>query len=127
MDGRRMPIRINLSFHAEEKMKAKEYADRYKANPTDLELVRIARDMILEIKTLMEQRHAKYDSALFPIIDEINDKWRAFVRISDQGFLEDGFKNYLGHELPEVCQAWLDYKKQPYRFFARGRVNSRTN
>ena len=101
-------------------MKAKDYAERYKSDPTDAELVSVALDMLAEIKTMVTARHAKYDSALYPIINEINDKWHVFVRLSGiSEIYHDGFENILRLKIPEVHQAWILWKKSPYAVYRR--------
>ena len=78
-------------------MKAKEYHARYKANPTEDELINIAADMITETKQLAEQRRIKEDRALVAIIREQEDKWKAFVRLNPG--INPGFFKLALHRL----------------------------
>jgi hypothetical protein len=94
-------------------MKAKEYAAQYKANPTNEELARIAVAMFVESKTLIEQRHISTYSGLFAILDEIDNKWRCFVRLTDDLSLKsDGFKDLLKFEMSFAYYPWMDYRNR---------------
>jgi hypothetical protein len=90
-------------------MKAKEYAERYRTakSPND-ELVEIARDFILEIKTIAEQRKAKKDMAIVKIVREQEQKWEAFCRhVNDPNVRTDGFMRLFKAQLPELAAAVL--------------------
>ena len=91
-------------------MKAKEYAERYKANPTDKELMRVAFDLLMETKELAEQRHVSTNAGLFGVIDEIANKWRAFVRlVNDPNLRTDGFELLIKQRFPWVYDPWKAY------------------
>jgi UPF0288 family protein (methanogenesis marker protein 3) len=72
-------------------MKAKEMAEIYKKKPTVDTLARLAHDMVMESKTIAEQRHIKSDSALNSILRELDDKWRAFTKLCPE-VNPNGFK-----------------------------------
>jgi len=88
-------------------MKASEYAERYKANPTDKALVEVAMDMLIESKKFIEQRNAKTDAAVYAILDELNSKYRAFVRlVGDETILLDGFERFVALKMEFVVDGW---------------------
>ena len=84
-------------------MKAKEYYERYKKNPTKEEVESILIDMLIEIKEIAEKRRVQRKSALFAVVKEIEDKWKAFVRLTkDNRIRTDGFRNVLKKLMPEI-------------------------
>ncbi len=77
-------------------MKAKQYVEQYKYNPTVETLQKIAFDMIIETKDIMGKRHAKTDEAMISVIKETILKWKAFVNlVGDKGIREDGLKDLI--------------------------------
>lgn len=78
-------------------MKAKELADQYKRGRMTLQ--EVCHNMIVETKTLAENRGVKTDAGLAAIIREMDDKWRAFARKVD-GTNPDGFKLALHAVVP---------------------------
>jgi len=88
-------------------MKAKEYAERYlSAEDKRTELVKIAREFILEIRTIAEQRKAKKDMALVAIVKEQEQKWKAFCkRVNDPAIYEDGFMKLFEAQCPGLFSA----------------------
>ena len=87
-------------------MKAKEYANKYKENPSDEVLGKIAIDMLVEIKTISELRHAKSGEALISILNEMINKWRAFALlvkdIGEHHVREDGLKLFIIKDFPFI-------------------------
>jgi hypothetical protein len=80
-------------------MKAKDMAATFQANP-DIETARkLIAACILETKTLAEARKIRSDSALRAIIQEVDDKWRAFARLCPE-IQPDGFKKALHLNIP---------------------------
>ena len=91
------------SPHHSNKMKAKEYAEKYKANPTPQCLGRIAVEMLVEVKGIAESRHAKSDDALISILNEVINKWRAFAKIvGDESISTDGLKQLIVKDFPFI-------------------------
>jgi len=87
-------------------VKAKEYAEKYKANPTPQTLVEIAKEMVFEIEEIYKIRHGKSDEALIAVFDEQERKWQAFVQlVDDPNVRRDGFKRFCQKHFPEVFEA----------------------
>jgi len=112
-------------------VKAKEYAARYRDNPTVDELRKIAFDFLMESKALIETRHAKRNEAIFSIFTELENKWRVFVSLSgDETIRPDGFERLVQKEFPFVYYYWLDSREPKGRdahtggldFWTRGMV-----
>jgi len=87
-------------------MRARDYAKIYFDAPNDLTLVDIANDMLEEISKLIETRHAKTNEAGLAILNEINDKWKAFARIVGNGVKKDGLENAIEHLYPNIYKVW---------------------
>jgi len=85
-------------------MKAKEYAERYKSEgKTQDALVKVCKDIFCEFKPIAEARHVKLDSSGLSIIRELDDKWRAFVRLSGDGHINpNGFIDFCIYRMPEL-------------------------
>ena len=94
-------------------MKAKEYAERYKTcQDHNKELGKIAFEFLMETKTLMEQRHARSNAAMFAILSEIDAKWRAFTRLAeDPDIRADGFRLLVQRRFPDVYPYWIAYRE----------------
>ena len=86
-------------------MKAKEYAERYKAAADKkIEIVQIAREFLFEIKTIGEMRHAVTILAFKAIFLEQEQKWVAFVGLTgDPSISPKGFRAYFRHISPELA------------------------
>jgi hypothetical protein len=80
-------------------MKAKEMAAEYKANPTMETAKKLVTECILETKTIAEARKIRSDSALRAIIQEVDDKWRAFARLCPE-IQPSAFKTALHLSVP---------------------------
>jgi hypothetical protein len=92
-------------------MKAKDYARRYKENPNLDVLSEIVSEFCAEAERLIEERHAQYDSAIFAIFDELDEKYRAFVReTGDENLRPDGFSNVIRTEFPFISMGWENHK-----------------
>lgn len=92
-------------------MKAKEYAARYLADPTDETLGKVAYDMLMEIEQMGRQRGVKLDAGFFAILNEIDNKWRAFVRLTNVGYLRpDGFEQLIKEKMNFAYAAWINYR-----------------
>ena len=80
-------------------MKAKEYAEKYKVDPTDQTIGKIAIEMLLEVKIIAESRHAQTSESLISILKEQINKWRAFAKIvehiGENKVREDGLKRLI--------------------------------
>ena len=83
--------------------KAKEYAQKYKANPTNQTLVEILKEMVIETKEIYNMRHARSDEALIAIFNEQDGKWRSFVSLTgDPSIRRDGLKEFCQKHFPEI-------------------------
>lgn len=87
-------------------MKAKEYAEKYFANPTDNTLKEIFCGLLVEIKTIAKQRRVQRTSAFVSILNEVDDKWRAFIRIIGDRINPDGFELLVKELYPDVYHLW---------------------
>lgn len=95
--------------------KAKEYADQYIANPTHECLVDVCTKFALEVEQLVKQRNAKCDDALFAILNELDMKWRSFVRqLGDKNpnLSADGFIAIAQNVYPKIAPAWLRWRNR---------------
>jgi hypothetical protein len=92
-------------------MKAKEYAERYKAEgSTDEALVKVWVDMFNEVLAISKTRNAIINSACIAIVYEINDKWKAFARLAGPEVLPEGFMLVLQYEYPNLWDAMKAYE-----------------
>lgn len=95
-------------------MKAKEYARQYKRDKKlygdNKAIVNLMSAIYAEMGKVMEQRKVQSDSACFAVLDEFDDKWQAFCRLMPE-FRPDGFRDFAGERMPEVCKLWLEYKE----------------
>lgn len=94
-------------------MKAKEYAVMYFEAENKYQVSeKIMVMFIMEIKTLIEARNAKYDRALIPICNELDNKWRKFASIVNANypaapvFKYTGFQNVVKSAMPELYELW---------------------
>jgi hypothetical protein len=84
-------------------MKAKDYADKYNANPAPEALGQIFMDFLGEIGTIARARNTTSDEGVLAIVDEQDRKWRAFARMTD--LPESGFMALLELDMPEIHTA----------------------
>lgn len=92
-------------------MRAKEYAEIYKQDNSMLS--KIAIDFLFEGRDLMKKRNVKTNSAALAILNELDDKWKAFVRLTnDPSIRHDGFRLLLKEDMPLVYEHWMNYRKQ---------------
>ena len=85
-------------------MKAKEYADLYKANPDNYAaLSHVFNAMYAEVLEIAKTRHVSTNPGMIAVIKEIDLKWRAFVRLSgDPSIKPDGFITLTVRQVPEL-------------------------
>lgn len=92
-------------------MKAKDYAEKYKGKIThsvDHEdfkknIYDFYRDLIIEGKNLMDQRHCKTDAAVISIFEEINNKAnKALKLIPDCAVKQNFFWHILREDFPQL-------------------------
>ena len=57
-------LKYEIIEGGEKVKKAKEYVEKYKANPTDQTLVEILKEIIVEMKEICNIRHARSNEAL---------------------------------------------------------------
>lgn len=95
-------------------MKAKEYFEKLNlADNKDQELVNISRLFINELIDLKKKRNIKYDHALIPILNELDNKWRKFAFMynekntnSDFSVKYSGFKSIINLYFSKVYDYW---------------------
>lgn len=99
-------------------MKAKEYAELYKKGENkEVTIVYILRAFITETLQLANMRKAKTDGDFCRVLESMNQKWRAFVRIlrvdprHDDLVLEDGFIRYIEQTDPNMYRLWQTYQR----------------
>ena len=92
-------------------MKAREYAEDYKANPSLQKLGEIVSKIFLEIEGIAKIRHVKNDEAILSILTEQDQKWRTFVQlVGDSNINPAGFENFIKKRLPEAFDKWQAWK-----------------
>lgn len=82
-------------------MKAKEYAKKYEETGDLEEILTL---FIEEIRTLARIRNAKTDLAFIGIFNELDQKWKAFSRLT--GLADWGFSELIRTAYPEVYKIW---------------------
>jgi len=90
-------------------MKAKDYAQRFKDDPTDETLMEIAHDSFREVKEIGEMRHVQYDIGFLSILDEQDRKWRAFARMCPE-INPLGFRTLVFKQFPFLVARWKPEK-----------------
>ncbi|MDI6808284.1 MAG: hypothetical protein QME66_04785 [Candidatus Eisenbacteria bacterium] len=76
-------------------MKAKEYAEEYKKDPSPDRLKKILGEFLVEVKTIAQQRQVKRTGAFVSVLNEVSDKYRAFAVSAGDGIRPDGFERAL--------------------------------
>ena len=93
-------------------MKAKEYFKNYqdlrKDNGWELALVRQLEAMFQEVKEIIVKRKAKKDSAIISILEEMNTKSKALVRMINNAecreLKQDAFKIFIQNQMPDFAK-----------------------
>lgn len=95
-------------------MKAKEYAELYaQAEDKNECLCDILMKLYDESVSLMKSRGVKSNPGLFSVWDELDLKWRAFVRkTKDETINTEGFIIAIQKLFPEGYEAWVNYDKK---------------
>lgn len=94
-------------------MKAKEYAERFKAQGSTIEAAgTVVFDMLMECKNLASLRHVRSDEGMVSILNEISDRWKAFVRqagplCDGDAINPQGFEAIVERRMPEVYDGWM--------------------
>ena len=94
-------------------MKAVDYFNKYESrliqdNDDGIKAIgELLYDMVMESKTLMNNRNVKTTLGIVSIIKELNDKWNAICRLFEKKYKEspivrDGYKIYWLKEMPEL-------------------------
>ncbi len=96
-----------------DKMKAKEYAEKYLAsNDYQKELVEIGKMFLFEVDTMRKARNAQTMPALINILNELNAKWRTFTYAVNKktpiGINYSGFENLIKMASPELFNKWKE-------------------
>ncbi len=95
-------------------MKAKEYAAHFKSgNQTNEVLAGIVSSMIGEVHAIAQARNAKSNSAVLAILNELSQKWQAFIKEVEKynknhGIRPDGFENMIKKIFPDVYFEWKE-------------------
>lgn len=98
-------------------MKAKEYAEMYIKEPSGDKLGEICQMFYTESVTLLNERKAFKNSAVFAVLDEMSTKWKAFAkRVNDKvakeaTIKENGFETIIKIHKPDIHLLWKSYKK----------------
>lgn len=88
-------------------MKAKEYAEKYNIAKDKTEcLSEILTSFYREFIDLVKSRNARRDSAIFGILDELDQKWNAFVKRVEYKLDPDGFEYLINKLFPDVFVKW---------------------
>ena len=83
-------------------MKAKDYAKRYlEQGETNEALMQVCFDMLKEFETIANTRNAKSDEAALAIICEIEQRWKAFSRLTNTN--PGGFRYMVKKLMPETA------------------------
>lgn len=109
-------------------MKAKEYAEKYLADPTTKTVGEIGNAFLREMSDLSKQRKVSTNRGAIAILNELEQKWKAFVRLTDdketdEGFLDEGFAQLVKIAKPEVYEAWKGFRKA----YTKRLINPRGN
>ena len=87
-------------------MKAKAYCHKLAECKTDEELEssieQMLKDLVKEADDLIVQRKAKSNSAIQSCVIEVNNKWKAMLRIHEEK------KNNLDYDVPLRCAKFFD-------------------
>lgn len=92
-------------------MKAKDYAIKYQTNPTIENLTGILIEFFKECFTLADSRRATTEAAQYAILNEQDQKWRAFARLV-KGVKENGLEMVIKERHPELYQGWQRYRER---------------
>ena len=103
-------------------MKAKEYFNRFinenQDRSIELRLLMVFNDMLMEIKTIQNQRNTKSDRAFIAIMKELEVKSRAFVRLvneiepfkSEGELKHNAFMLFVEQQYPELAKIYNKFK-----------------
>lgn len=85
-------------------MKAKEYANAFKANPTKEFITKVLDEMTKEIVTISRDRHANSEAAIASVIREQDNKWRTFCDLIDMPELKPAFSTFQENLSPGIMK-----------------------
>jgi len=102
--------------------KAKEYADRYRANPSHQTMAGIASDFYKEVGDIARMRHASSDAAMASIFDEQDQKWKFMAH--NLGCAPDGFRLILREISPDIYDKWMELRANNGRPMPKPRIPS---
>ena len=90
--------------------KAKEYAaeiNAVKGTKEEFEVIKMVMNSLIdEIKELQKQRGSR-DAVMEGILRELNQKWNAISRRTDELLVKDGFRDFLYRIMPELKEMKL--------------------
>lgn len=96
-------------------LKTAAYVERYKADPTDETINGIMSDIVLEIPVLRKQR-GESKTVFFGILNELDDKWRSFVRHCGNDKVSiHAFKAVMHQNMQAAYFEWISYRKLTLR------------
>lgn len=92
-------------------LKAMDYIERYKANPTPETLNSIMSDIVMEIPVL--QKDIGNDKTkFFGILNRQDEKWRAIVRrCGNKDVSQRAFESVIYKNMPGAYWEWKRYRK----------------
>lgn len=93
-------------------MKAKEYLAKFEKDYQEVgdrqATTNLVNMFIVEIKGMIDVRHATTEGAVVSILRELNQKWNALCRLDKKRrFKPDGFIKYVKHRATEVMPSLL--------------------
>lgn len=89
-------------------MKAKEYAEIYKTDTSEpiKKIGKVICKFMGEFKEISIKRGGS-NGAACGVLDELSNKYRAFVRLADDSTLKpDGFDIFIKEKFPEIYAYW---------------------
>jgi hypothetical protein len=88
-------------------MKAKDYADKFNDEPSSEKLAAIAVEFDQETAALMKQRSVKSNDSFLSILREMDDKWQAFARRTNDVVKPNGYRLMMRKLHPDTAAfAW---------------------
>lgn len=89
----------------ERTMKAKDYAKLYQQNQSIETLSEIMTGFLREVAELIQVRNVKTNGGAVAILDEQENKWKAFCRYCPD-VRPELFGEFIRHDNPEAYRVW---------------------
>ncbi|OGI16175.1 MAG: hypothetical protein A2Z52_01090 [Candidatus Moranbacteria bacterium RBG_19FT_COMBO_42_6] len=92
-------------------MKAKEYAELYKAESVKKDVAETLKKILLmfldEVEEIRKKRGSTSNSVFHAILNEQSAKWQAFAKHTGNASIrKDGFKNFIRIQMPDIYRSW---------------------